>query len=135
MQEIRKLIKKIMIRTLSVMGGLVILSLVFLEEPLPMVQGLLFGTLLGGLNFYDLALTLEKASTMAPEKARGYATRKYMIRFVLMATALWVSIRGEHLHVLGTIAGLLLVKLVIYVTSLFNDRRYYINIFKRKEDK
>ncbi|OPL09110.1 MAG: hypothetical protein AVO33_07650 [delta proteobacterium ML8_F1] len=135
MEEIRALIRKIIIWTLWITGGLSILSLIILDDPLPMIQGLVFGTLLGGLNFYDLALTLEKASRMPPEKARGYATKKYLIRFVLMAVALWVSIRGEHIHVLGTVAGLLLVKMVIYVTNLVNDRRYYLNIFKRKEDK
>ncbi|MDO9591626.1 MAG: ATP synthase subunit I [Erysipelotrichaceae bacterium] len=100
----------------------------------PYLLGLAFGTALGLLNFRQLGATLEKAINMPPSKAQTYVSTHYFIRFTLVAIALFVSVASPQIHVVGMVAGLMTVKLVIYMTQLFSDRRYFSNIFKRKEE-
>jgi len=100
----------------------------------PYLLGLLFGTVLGILNFRQLGATIEKAVAMAPAKAQSYATIHYFIRFSLVAVAILVSILSEQIQVLGTVAGLLTVKLVIYMTQLLSASSKSMNISKRKEE-
>ncbi len=111
-----------------------VLFYVFLDDPIKYVLGLLFGAAIGILNFVELAKTLSRAVELSPQKAQSYTTRKYFIRYVIYGVVLWVSIQADYIHVLGTIVGLLLIKVVLFTTNLFNDRHYFLNIFRRKED-
>jgi len=122
--------------------GMVILNLIiagisyFIFDPwVPFLTGLLFGTIIALLNFRLLSLTLEKSVRMLPEKAQVYATSRYFVRFLLYGIVLFISIRAEYINVLGTICGLISLKLIILKTELFNDPQYFKNIFKRKEGK
>jgi hypothetical protein len=56
------------------------------------------------------------------------------LRYVIYGVVLWVSIQADYIHVLGTVVGLLLIKVVLFTTNLFNDKHYFLNIFRRKED-
>lgn len=111
-----------------------ILFFVIFDDPIQYVLGLLFGSAIGTLNFLELAKTLSRAVELPPDKAQGFATRKYFLRYVIYGVVLWVSIQADYIHVLGTIVGLMLIKVVLLTTNLFNDRHYFLNIFKRKED-
>lgn len=125
-----KVIKGIFVA--AVIGA--ILSLLFLNHPKPMILGLFFGASVSALLFVELGITLKRAVTMPPHKAQKFAISKYFLRFTIMAVVLYVSIGAPHINVLGTAVGLILIKPVIYVTHLFNDKQYFKNIFKRKED-
>ena len=111
-----------------------ILLFVLFDEPIQYVLGLLFGSAIGVLNFMELSKTLSRAVELSPEKAQSYTTRKYFLRYVIYGVVLWVSIQADYIHVLGTIVGLLLIKVVLLTTNLFNDKHYFLNIFRRKED-
>lgn len=111
-----------------------LMSLLFLNHPKPMIVGLFFGASVSALLFVELGITLKRAVTMPPHKAQKFATSKYFLRFTIMGIVLYVSIGAPHIDLLGTIIGLILIKPVIYVTHLFNDKQYFKNIFKRKED-
>ncbi len=82
----------------------------------------------------ELSKTLSRAVQLPPDKAQSYTTRKYFLRYVIYGVVLWVSIQADYIHVLGTIVGLLLIKVVLLTTNLFNDKHYFLNIFRRKED-
>lgn len=71
---------------------------------------------------------------MPPKKANSYATRHYFIRFVISGVVLFISIQAPYINIFGTIIGLLLIKFVIYFTNLFNDKEYFKNIIRRKEE-
>lgn len=111
-----------------------ILFFVIFDNPTQYVLGLLFGSAIGVLNFMELAKTLSRAVELPPEKAQSYTTRKYFLRYVIYGVVLWVSMQADYIHVLGTIVGLLLIKVVLLTTNLFNDKHYFLNIFRRKED-
>ena len=106
----------------------------FMPSPLPYILGIVFGSLIGILNFYELAITLEKSVKMAPAKANRFATIKYMVRFMLTAVVLFIAIRSPQLHVLGAVFGLLSIKFVVYTMNLLSDKEFYKKIFVRKEE-
>ncbi|SDY63444.1 ATP synthase subunit I [Tindallia californiensis] len=107
----------------------------FLRPVSALWMGLLFGTLISLLNFRLLYLTLNRAVTMAPAKAQKYTTFRYLIRYLLTAVVLVVSLRSPNIHTLGTVIGLLMIKMVVLQQSLFNDSKYFKNIISGKEEK
>lgn len=112
----------------------IIFLILFRSGAPPYLLGLVFGSFLGILNFRQLGATIEKAVAMPPAKAQSYVTVHYFIRFSLVAVAILVSILSEQIQVLGTVAGLLTVKLVIYMTQLLSASSKSMNISKRKEE-
>lgn len=86
------------------------------------------------LNFRALALTLEKAVSMPSAKAQVYASSRYFIRFLTNGIVIFVSIRADYINVIGTIIGLIIIKLVVLGTNLFDDMSYFKKIFTRKEE-
>ncbi|MDK9712282.1 ATP synthase subunit I [Acidaminobacter sp.] len=135
MQNHRALLKAVTLRSLMLSAVFAIIFLIlFRSGAPPYLLGLVFGSFLGILNFRQLGATIEKAVAMPPAKAQSYVTVHYFIRFSLVAVAILVSILSEQIQVLGTVAGLLTVKLVIYMTQLLSASSKSMNISKRKEE-
>ncbi|MBK5252310.1 MAG: ATP synthase subunit I [Peptostreptococcaceae bacterium] len=116
---------------IAIMGGI---SIFFLKEPLAFALGLVFGGLIGILNFVDLARTLERAVRMRMDKAKTFTALKYFIRYITMIIVLFVSIKADYINVIGTIIGLLLIKFVVLATNLFNNRDSQQKYTNRKGD-
>lgn len=114
--------------------AIMILSALLMDEPIPFVLGLIFGSAISALNFKELAVTLKKAVTLPPAKAQTFATMKYFFRYIVTAVVIFVSIAAPYINVIGTIVGLIMIKFIILATNLFNDKKFYQNILKRKED-
>lgn len=129
--KIQREIYKYTIIWLIIISGI---SAIFFNDFKPILLGLIFGTSIGILNFRLLAMTLEKASYMAPRQAQVYATSQYFIRYLIMGSVLFVSIKAQYLNIIGVIIGLVLIKVVVLGTNLLNDKAYYKRIFGRKED-
>jgi len=130
--ELQVRIIKIVLLTLAVLS---LIALILADNPKIWIAGLVFGGLIGILNFIQLAKTLERAVTMPLGKAQGYATANYFVRYAIMGVVLFVSLKADYIHTLGTLAGLVSIKFIILVTNLFNDKAYYKRIFARKEEK
>lgn len=111
-----------------------IISAIFANEPMPIIMGLAFGTIIAILNFRLLYIALNKAVHLPPHKAQAYASSKYFMRYIVTGVVLFVAIRGEHINVLGTIFALLSIKMVILKTELLNSKQFFMNIFKRREE-
>lgn len=124
------IIKVVIIVDLFLIG----LSFILLKEPMPMIMGLIFGSAISVLNFIELANTLNRAVNMPADKAQTFTTVKYFIRYIVTAVVLYVSIVAPYINVVGTILGLVIIKLIIFTWNLMGDKRYFRNIFKRKED-
>lgn len=119
-------------------GGLTILTVIvfylgFKSLFMPLSLGLLLGVSIGYLHFWDLALTMERAVHKNPGHAQTYAIRKYFIRYIITGIVLYVAVVTPHLHVIGTVIGIMFIKLSVLVTNLFNDKEFYKSIFKRRE--
>ncbi len=109
-------------------------SVLLIKDYLPFAIGLTFGVVISVVNFFELARTVHQSVLLPPKKAHGYATRHYFIRFVINAVVIFISIKAPYINIFGTIIGLLLIKFVIYFTNLFNDKEYFKNIIRRKEE-
>ncbi len=127
----RRIIKGAIILNIVVSIGAVFL----MEFPKAFVVGTIFGTLVGILNFRLLYLTLNRAVKMQPHRAQIHAVTNYFMRYFITGAVLYVSIQRPHINVLGTIVGLIAIKLVILKYQLFNDKDFFLRIFKRKEEK
>jgi hypothetical protein len=127
--------KSIAKRTFLINTVVALVGIFFVRPYLPFLTGIFFGTAVSLLNFRLLYLTIERAVKMYPERARRFTVSRYLIRYVLTAVVILVSINSPDINVLGTIIGLLMIKLVILQRDLFNDKKYFKNIFMRKEEK
>lgn len=133
METVKILQRKIFITTGICALFTMILFVIFLEDSLALSLGLIFGVLISGLNFIDLSNTLTRAVSKPPAQAQSYTIRKYFFRFAMNGVVIYVAVVTPHLHIVGTVIGMLLIKVSIMITNLFNDKQFYINIFKRKE--
>ena len=134
-QSTQALLRTVTLRSLMLAAVFAVIFLIlFKGGVMPYLLGLIFGTALGILNFRQLGITIEKAVAMPPSKAQTYATVHYFIRFSLVAAALLVSILSEQVQVLGMVAGLMTVKLIIYMTQLLSGSTKSKDISKRKEE-
>lgn len=134
MEEIRLLIKDILkwVILLSV-GVAVVVLLFFRTDAVALILGLVFGASIGMLGFIDLSQTLQRAVHKSPEKAQGYTVRKYFIRYIINGVVIFISVLAPYINVIGTVIGMLLIKLSIMITNLFNDKQFYKNIIRGKE--
>jgi len=132
MNRLRETRNQIVILTL-IFGGVIALFLgIFLENKIGMVLGITFGTLIAILNFIELEKTLIKASKMIPRNAQSYTTKHYFIRYIITGLVVIISIKADYINEFGTIIGLLLIKFVIMITNLFNDKEYFKRIFRKE---
>ena len=105
----------------------VLLLIAISQFSIPMLIGIIFGSVVAVLNFRLLALTLEKAVNLPPGKAQAYTGVRYMIRLTITAAALIVSIKNPNLHIIGTAIGLISTQVVIFIKT------FIVSKFKRKE--
>ena len=105
----------------------VIVLMLISKFSMPMLVGIIFGSVIAVLNFRLLALTLEKAVNLPPGKSQAYTGVRYMIRLTITAAALIVSVKNPNLHIIGTAIGLISTQVVIFIKTLIASK------FKRKE--
>ncbi|MFO7887309.1 MAG: ATP synthase subunit I [Eubacteriales bacterium] len=127
-----ELVLSIVKKAIIALALLIVVSFIFLDEPMTWTYGYIFGGLIGILNFILLARTMERAVEMPPHKAQGYATVNYFIRFIITGVVIIVALKADYINALATIIGIVLIKLIILVTNLFSDKEYYKRIFRRK---
>lgn len=96
-------------------------------------MGLLFGVLISTFGFIDLRNTLQRSVNKAPADAQSYTIRKYFMRYIVNGVCLYVAVVTPHIHIISTVLGMLLIKVSIMITNLFNDKQFYMNIFRGKE--
>lgn len=120
--------------TLATAAVIALGAAILIRPFIPFFMGIIFGTLISMLNFRALALTLEKAVTLPPGRAQVYASSRYFIRLMTNGIVIFVSIKADYINVLGTIIGLIIIKLVVLGTNLLNDKSFYTKIFARKEE-
>lgn len=133
MDSVKVLHKKIFMTAGFFTFIIAMIFLLFFDASKSLIIGLVFGVLISGLNFIDLSNTLQRAVSKSPEKAQSYTVRKYFMRYIMNGVVIFVAVKTPHIHVISTVLGMLLIKFSIMITNLFNDKQFYINIFKRKE--
>lgn len=113
-QEVNEVTKGICIYAIII--GVV--SFIISKEPIPILLGVVFGSVIAILNFRLLALTMEKAVEYSPGKAQAYSSMRYMVRMIIVAVVVFVSVKNPNINVIGTVLGLISTQIVIFVKKL-----------------
>lgn len=113
-QEVNEVTRGICI--FVIVAGL--LSFFISKEPIPIILGVVFGSIIAILNFRLLAITMEKAVQYSPGKATAYTSSRYLIRMFIVAVVVFVSVKNPNINVIGTIIGLISTQIVIFIKKL-----------------
>jgi uncharacterized membrane protein len=134
MDPIKTLIKDIMKWVVGLSVLACILFIIFFGvNAQALIIGLVFGASIGMLNFIDLSHTLQQAVHKNPAKAQSYTVRKYFMRYIINGVVIFIAVVAPYINVIGTVLGMLLIKISIMITNLFNDKQFYKNIIRGKE--
>lgn len=123
LKEIRSVNKGVIIFDIV----MICITLLISKFNIPVLMGIVFGSIIAVLNFRLLALSLEKAVSLGPGKAQAYTGIRYIIRFTITAVTLFVSVKNPNLDIIGTALGLLSTQIVIFAKTIITLK------FKRKE--
>ncbi len=95
-----------------------VISFFISKEPIHVVLGVVFGSIIAVLNFRLLALTMEKAVELPPGKAQAYTASRYLVRMFIVAAVVFVSVKNPNINVIGTVLGLISTQIVIFIKKL-----------------
>ena len=121
--EIKYIAKGVLIFNLIVLAIFLIISALDMK----MFLGLMFGTIIAILNIILLAKSIEKSVTMPVNKAQIYTTSTYLLRMLIVAIVLIVSVKASHLSLIGVVIGIISPKFSILV------KPFIMNKLDRKE--
>lgn len=121
--EIKYIAKGVLIFNLIVLAIFLIISALDVK----MFLGLMFGMIIAILNIILLAKSIEKSVTMPVNKAQIYTTSTYLLRMLIVAIVLIVSVKASHLSLIGVVIGLISPKFSILV------KPFIMNKLDRKE--
>lgn len=88
------------------------------KEPIHMILGVVFGSIIAILNFRLLAISMEKSVDLSPGKAQAYSGIRYMVRMFIVAAVVFISVKNPNINVIGTVLGLISTQIVIYIKKL-----------------
>ena len=113
-QEVKEVTKGIGIYAIVI--GLA--SFFISKEPIHMILGVVFGSIIAMLNFRLLAIAMEKSVDLSPGKAQAYSGIRYMVRMFIVAAVVFISVKNPNINVIGTVLGLISTQIVIYIKKL-----------------
>lgn len=97
-----------------------ILTFFLSKNYIPYLMGMLFGFLIAVLCFQQMSMAILKAVNLPPEKAQIFIGIRYFIRLFIYGLVIYISIKADYINLLGTIFGLLSLKLSIIFSGFFN---------------
>lgn len=117
-QEVNEITKGICIYAIII--GLV--SFLISKEPIHIILGIVFGSIIAVLNFRLLAIAIEKSMDLSPGRAQVFAGIRYLIRMFIIALVVFTSVKNPNINVIGTILGLTSTQIVIFIKKLIISR-------------
>ena len=111
---------KIVRNAIFLMATAAALSVVLYDGWTAFVTGIVFGLLIAVLCFELLSSVVIRAVNLPPEKAQIYAGTRYIIRLVIYAAVIFISIKADYINVVGTILGLSSIKLSIVISGILD---------------
>ena len=117
-QEVNEVTKGICIY--AVIIGLA--SFFISEEPIHIMLGVVFGSIIAILNFRLLAIAMEKSVDFSPGKAQVYTGIRYLIRMLIVAVVIFISVKNPDVNVIGTVLGLMSTQIVIFIKKIIISR-------------
>lgn len=113
-------LKKIYKRTLIISFLIVGISFFIFDQPEQIIQGYVFGAIIGILGFILMERTLKKAMLMAPGKANAYTLLHFSMRYGIYFLVLIIAVMADYLNFPATVLGLLIIKFTILLSTFFD---------------
>ncbi|MDR7869483.1 MAG: ATP synthase subunit I [Tissierellaceae bacterium] len=111
-----KIYKRVIVLSFIIVG----FSLVLFSDSNPIILGYVFGALISMIALKLLDNTINKAISMSPNKASAYSMFHYFLRYFIYFVVLSVAAIADYLNLAATILGLLIVKFVIFISTIFD---------------
>ncbi len=111
-----KIIKRSLMVSLIFIG----LSFFLFKDPMPVINGYIFGGITSILNFKLLHNTINRAIFMAPHKANMHSTIRYTVRYIIYFIVLIIAALAPYLNFVATVLGLFLVKNIILGSAILD---------------
>lgn len=104
--------------TIKIFKGIVVLDVIFIaiiyilgKFDIPMLQGILIGSVYALLNFRLIAVSLNRAVQMSPGRAQVFAGVSYVGRLALTAAIILAAIKVDYINAFGVIVPMFFPKL------------------------
>ncbi len=111
--------------TIKLFKGIVVLDILLItilfilgKLDVPMLQGILIGSVYALLNFRLLAVSINRAVLMPPGKAQIFAGVSYFGRFALSAVIILAAIKADYINALGVIIPMFFPKVIIISSAI-----------------
>lgn len=116
----RDLVRKVGKRTIIVSLIIILFIFFIFQDPMKIVKGFIFGTLISILSFKLIQLTVEKSVNMDPKRARSYTISQYFIRYFIYFLVLATAALADYLSFPGAALGLLMTKFTILLSAVLD---------------
>ena len=114
--------------TIKIFKGIVVLDVIFIaiiyilgKFDIPMLQGILIGSVYALLNLRLIAVSLNRAVQMSPGRAQVFAGVSYLGRLALTAAIILAAIKVDYINAFGVIVPMFFPKIII-VSSAINRK-------------
>ena len=114
--------------TIKLLKGIIVLDIIFIaiiyilgKFDIPMLQGILIGSVYALLNFRLIAVSLNRAVQMSPGRAQVFAGVSYVGRLALSAAIILAAIKVDYINAFGVIVPMFFPKIII-VSSAINRK-------------
>ena len=111
--------------TIKIFKGIVVLDVIFIaiiyilgKFDIPMLQGILIGSVYALLNFRLIAVSLNRAVQMSPGRAQVFASISYMGRLALTAAIILAAIKVDYINAFGVIVPMFFPKIIIVGSAI-----------------
>lgn len=133
MQNDFSLIKKQILRKATFIFLFLLLNILILKK-LELALGLVLGVGGSYFNFWHLNRTYDKIidEKMEQKKIAAYAFNKYVFRLAITLIILVIAMKTNQEAFLGAIAGLVIIKLTIFLDNWLELMKIYFNNYLAK---
>ncbi|WP_313567568.1 ATP synthase subunit I [Acetoanaerobium noterae] len=111
--------------TIKLLKGIIVLDIIFIaiiyilgKFDIPMLQGILIGSVYALLNFRLIAVSLKRAVQMSPGRAQIFASISYMGRLALTAAIILAAIKVDYINAFGVIVPMFFPKIIIVGSAI-----------------
>ena len=111
--------------TIKIFKGIVVLDVIFIaiiyilgKFDIPMLQGILIGSVYALLNFRLIAVSLNRAVQMSPGRAQVFAGVSYLGRLALTAAIILAAIKVDYINAFGVIVPMFFPKIIIVGSAI-----------------
>ena len=112
--------------TIKIFKGIVVLDVIFIaiiyilgKFDIPMLQGILIGSVYALLNFRLIAVSLNRAVQMSPGRAQVFAGVSYVGRLALTAAIILAAIKVDYINAFGVIVPMFFPKIIIVSSAIY----------------